>query len=874
MSNETRIKMKMGIISSFLMTVLISPFIFLWLSHAGWQPSASAINDLIYIGKTQIAQKSTIGVQSAYNTFQLAHETKYDQASDQQKIKIAMYLSMTRLMDFVVRKDGAGTETLATFLAKYGVSYTGTNQEDLNPIFPFDDLRDPRRFNLPVNSPSGEAIRGFLAGPMISTLNASISDMDKVIGLLGASESKEIISKTLINPDDPDQPNVEIDDGDYYLFRSWLKAAKALALTMSSYNMDVSVTELVGLINGNQLNVKELLERYPQLLTILTAGGNPSYDGAGKLAEARMLLVSAIADYMIASEKIRNDQDIVPGEEELFSLATEDDLAGEQKFRGYLTELQYSLTDASYPAGVFDLGDGSQLTLNLNPLFGNGSGPISLRSMLPQFTEFAWGYPASGTMGHGLGNDPTLGGIFPAYAQDNWDKLLYKALLIPTGTVIIPTKTINVDGQTSDWTGISPFLVPVGLVEGSFNDAGLDIDKVFLARDDNNYYFRIDTAGPRGNPAYIYDYFLEFKKTPGTGSYLPGDKRVGARYYTKDVWTITTAGGTVIEFHMLRDTSGGYSSGSYQVKTVGTDNPALPTSGQTQPGYYAGSINNGNLNIHIYNGTTQLSVWGPVSGNTLTSGSVQYSNGSNWCNYNTSSGSYVSSTIWSAYVAVWTEISQGAYTWQGSYLGDNMAMGLDKTVEWKAPLAALGDVSGYFLTARANPNAFGFDNYRWGEASYTTQQIGPESAMGKVSGNLTIPDYDGFGNIYIGVYSSATGYKPGGALAFQTIYPGGYTPDMAFSFDQLPVGAKVFIAIHWDRDGNGIISAGDYSSFSASFTTSSAMASPLIPAPLVYPSYPAPVLEFADVSRIKEGGLTRFHGDKRPCRYAQSIQGH
>lgn len=843
-------KMKKGVIATFLMILMISPFMFLWLSHADWQPSSSAIDDLIYIGKTQIAQKSTIGVQSAHQTFQLAYDTKYTQASDLQKIKIAMYLSLTRLMDFAVRQEGASTETLATFLAKYGVSYTGTNQEDLKVIFPIDDAK---KVNLPANAPPGEALRAFLAGPLMNTLTASLADMDKVIGLLGPTPSKEIISKTLINPDDPNQPDVEIDDGDYYLYRAGLKAAKAFALTMSSYDMNISFTEVAGLIYSNQLNLKELLERYPQLLTILTTGGNPSYAGAAKLGEARALLVSAIADYMIASEKIRNDHDTTPGAQELLSILTEDDLAQELKFRNHLSQLNYSLTDASHPAGVFNLDDGSQFTLNLNPLFGNGSGPVSPRSMLPQFTEFGWGNPVSGTMGHGLGNDPTLGGILPTFTQDNWSEYLDKALT-PTGTVTIPTKTITVDGLTPDWAGVAPFMEPKGLVEGTY-DAGMDIDKVFMAKDANNYYFRMDTVGPRTNPAQTYDYILEFKQTPGGASSLPGDKSVVARYTPVDVWTITTVGGTVIEFHMQgKNDWGSYKSGSYVVKTAGTDNPALPSSGQSQPGWWAGSLQNGNLNININSSVNQLRVWGPVSGSTLTSGTVQYYNGSNYYNYNTSSGSYVTTTKWATYLAV-CNVVNGYLGWTQQYLGDNMAMGLDKTVEWKAGLAVLGNISGYFIKASAKPlNNYGYS--WWGETSYTTQQVGPTSAMGKASGNLTIPGYDGTGNIYIGVYSSARGYQPGEALAFKTIYPGGYTPGMAFSFNQLPAGVNVFIAIHWDRDGNSMMNEGDYTSSSASFTTSSTLAVPVIPAPTAYTPYPAPVVEFADVSRITEGGVT------------------
>jgi len=55
--------------------------------------------------------------------------------------------------------------------------------------------------------------------------------------------------------------------------------------------------------------------------------------------------------------------------------------------------------------------------VNLNPIFGS-SPPVSPRDMLPVFDDF--NEPVYGTFGHGLGDDPTLGGIFPDMTQDDW----------------------------------------------------------------------------------------------------------------------------------------------------------------------------------------------------------------------------------------------------------------------------------------------------------------------------------------------------------------------------------------------------------------------------------------------------------------------
>ncbi|MEN6575279.1 MAG: hypothetical protein ABFD90_02965 [Phycisphaerales bacterium] len=51
---------------------------------------------------------------------------------------------------------------------------------------------------------------------------------------------------------------------------------------------------------------------------------------------------------------------------------------------------------------------------NPNPLF---AGTVSLRDILPQFDANT---PVVGTMGHGLDDDPTLGGITPGLTQQDW----------------------------------------------------------------------------------------------------------------------------------------------------------------------------------------------------------------------------------------------------------------------------------------------------------------------------------------------------------------------------------------------------------------------------------------------------------------------
>jgi hypothetical protein len=62
--------------------------------------------------------------------------------------------------------------------------------------------------------------------------------------------------------------------------------------------------------------------------------------------------------------------------------------------------------------------------INLNPIFGSTRhypDPVNPRDLLPLFNKE--NIPIADTFGHGLGNDATLGGIFPGMKQQDWTTL-------------------------------------------------------------------------------------------------------------------------------------------------------------------------------------------------------------------------------------------------------------------------------------------------------------------------------------------------------------------------------------------------------------------------------------------------------------------
>jgi len=82
-----------------------------------------------------------------------------------------------------------------------------------------------------------------------------------------------------------------------------------------------------------------------------------------------------------------------------------------------------------------------------------------------------------------------------------------------TLTANIPTATIIIDGDVNDWAGISPFISdePNNKWTGDYSLSGTDITNVYLAKDDNYLYCRIDIADGAPNQSVQYRIYLPEK---------------------------------------------------------------------------------------------------------------------------------------------------------------------------------------------------------------------------------------------------------------------------------------------------------------------------------------------------------------------------
>ena len=120
--------------------------------------------------------------------------------------------------------------------------------------------------------------------------------------------------------------------------------------------------------------------------------------------------------------------------------------------------------------------------VDLNPLYGSSiryPSPVNPRDLLPEFDD--WSGPLPGTMGHGLDDDPTLGGILPDMtSQLDWQVLLD---LQPAGLKVISSGTANIDGIINEWTSAKIMLDDItgDAEEATSPIQGVDIDKLYMA---------------------------------------------------------------------------------------------------------------------------------------------------------------------------------------------------------------------------------------------------------------------------------------------------------------------------------------------------------------------------------------------------------
>jgi hypothetical protein len=151
--------------------------------------------------------------------------------------------------------------------------------------------------------------------------------------------------------------------------------------------------------------------------------------------------------------------------------------------------------------------------IDLNPIFGSTTrypNPVNPRDLLLVFDQ--WNDPLPGTAGHGLGDDPTLGGVLPQMTQYGWQK---EFGLQPGGLVYldsVSSSQITVDGDMSDWDAGQLVFNDISgdTDEDSHEVNGVDIKNLYMAYDRENFYGAIDFYDDIGSGDRQYNLFLSY----------------------------------------------------------------------------------------------------------------------------------------------------------------------------------------------------------------------------------------------------------------------------------------------------------------------------------------------------------------------------
>jgi hypothetical protein len=830
------------------------------------QTAAAAIET----GKTQLFQKTVSGALSAYQTFQGAYDNDYASAGAADKIKIRVWLAATRMMDLLLRTDGGDVDSLTKLLAQYGITRTQDAQGLLESVKFNPPLNNADKIILPAGAPpTAEALRAFFAGPFLAAVNASISDMDAAIVLCPTDGSEgvdqEIITKAMLGVTDPTRLNIELDAGDYHLFRSFLKLLKVYALMNAAYNSEVNIREIVALVNV-ELGMKMfrfLLDRYPGLLTIRDAGG------AAQSNEARLTLIDAITDYEAASAKIRNDNAVAEGAEEFLSL-DEDDAHEEGMFRENFAKIKTSLQSqtGNEPADLVTYRMGTEYSV-----YGGSSFTVNEPSWWEKgYHPERYGYTLLKTTGNleSASNTATFNGSYNCY--------------------IIVTRPGN--------------MAPVDAVQGS-----------------NNAYYTTDTTGSVrnwGNVSGAPDgaYALIGGGSDGNG---PGFMVIRPpTAITSLTVYLTNVSNIAREDHFKLNLFPLFGNGSIAPKPLRALLPQLNAYGYPMAGTMGSGLSNDATLGGILPDMTQnqwvrenREFFQPV-GNVMIAAvadgviNVQDATTGDWGGISPVLDDLYGETgdpasdIRSLYLARDATYLYIRIDTAGTIPASSMAYGLalkslptaqyevsgDLKVrvyydwfssQWLAQLYRVNS-QGYMAfvsnLGSADFKVFGnhvemrvslsphflelggrfirvFSEPAWGgsggDRRDTCLQIQPTAS---VTGNLNVPNYDGVGPVRIGVYVYSANFStaPEKRIGSLGIYPDGSgSLPATYTLSNLPIGVRVFVFLFWDRDGNGVVSPGDYTNFSQPFTTVAGGNAQNLVVNDDHPAYLAPKFNFASI---------------------------
>lgn len=175
------------------------------------------------------------------------------------------FAAVTRLMASALTKEsGPALASIRDLLESVGFTRNGNDDLIVGP--PYDlpievtDKFNNVKYHPPATIPSASEASDYLAGPLVSLIDASAADLDAIINNSSA-ENPFVVTLTAVETGDLP---VEIDLADILSLKALLTTIKAQALMLHAWNMDnVDIRQLCILDNAGVLQLqRDLLDKY------------------------------------------------------------------------------------------------------------------------------------------------------------------------------------------------------------------------------------------------------------------------------------------------------------------------------------------------------------------------------------------------------------------------------------------------------------------------------------------------------------------------------------------------------------------------------------------------------------------------------------
>jgi|GEM_PF-2694139 len=686
----------------------------------------------------------------------------------------------TSLMAFALEEGGgAEAQTLRDLAGAFGIPFDATID---NPAFGLPYSEPPDIYGspyIPETAPDGKGVEQFMVGPLMGLIDDAISHLSQISSGFN----------TILTTSETGSTPVEIDYGDILLARAVLKGAKCFLSITTAYNFEIDLRDvLFAAFNENLLQLqRDIIDKYPNFLRLNGVNGA---EGKAALATAKTALMAAFEDYYFALDFIFDETD--DQIDDFFYFEIPEDYADAQLIPYYFSEIESSLVE-NRPA-VFtettdvwrlENGTGGWLEFEVDALLDgryegdeiHGDGALL----------FSWGwvedFHIDGTnisilLESGIWCPAQNNHIYPQYTLQgtlSGDQILngtYSYIGCDqqvitggfTGTRITETEEIRIDfnalfGNSGTISPAKPALdirsaMPEfdrfnGILPGTFPGAPVlnGIIPDLISNDDLIRAFELQPGGDFPIPVISNGGIV----IDGAVSDWPA--------------------GTLVFSDMTEDED-------EDADFPGADIQDLRLAKDAEYLYVAMTLADGNPN--------------PVSGMNYV-----FRASSDWEEDDDYEDRFTAATFdGTSWIPGVFEGNQWGFSTINQYPSFQAAAG-NQAIEWKVPLADVGDLAGKFI------RVFSYNNnppYEISDDNSTRMQM--DTATAAVTVNFNQFAYSA-GNIYIGAFAGPSPDSPslGGA------YLSG--PGTA-EISGLPVGSTVYFFARCDTDDNGVKTFGDY----------------------------------------------------------------